>query len=120
MLKLLRPVIDIESRPARPLGGVGEEAPSERASIEPMVEERPRRPSREGALTLGEERAERIDLGIDFVDSVRKRAAAAGVVRFRAEAARATCEEEGIGGVCVPEGSWSTRRAVKGGLPGGE
>ena len=110
----------MESLPARPLGGVGDEASSERASIEPMVEERPRRPNRDGALTFGLERAERTERGIDLVDSVRKRAAVAGEVRFKASAARATWEAEGIGGVWVPGRSWPTRCAVKGGLPVGE
>lgn len=56
-----------------------------------------------GPPALGEERAERTDLGMDLVESFRKSDPEPGEARFRAVAARATCEAEGIGGVCVPD-----------------
>lgn len=114
MLKLLRPaVVEVEVLPLKPLG-VGEGLSSDLPPKEPIVDERPRSPSRLGGC--GEERADRTDRE----ESLRKRDPAPGEARFNDVAARATCEEEGSGGVCVPLSPPVYRRAVNGGLPVGE
>lgn len=96
MLKLLLPAVEVEFLPLAPLGGVGDPASSDRPPREPIVDERPRAPSRNGPLTCGEERAE----WIDFVESLRNKEPAPGEARFRVFAARAA---EGIGGVSAPD-----------------
>jgi hypothetical protein len=117
LLKLLLPAVDaVEFRPLAPLGGVGGAASSDRALKEPMVDERPRMPRRMGPPLCGDERAE----VMDFCESFRNKEPAPGEARFTAAAARATCDEEGTGGVCAPDPSWWRRRAVSGGLPVGE
>lgn len=116
MLKLLLPAVDIEVLPLGPPGGVGDPASSDRASNEPIVDERPRSPKRAAPLLFPEEWAERDDL----YESLRRRVPEPGEAKFKAPAARATCDARGIGGVCAPESPWSTRRAVSGGLPGGD
>ena len=106
--------MEVEVLPLRPLGGVGEGLSSDMPPSEPMVEERPRRPARLGGW--GEERAERTDVD----ELLRKREPVPGEARFKELAAKATCEAEGKGGVCVPLSPSVYRRAVRGGLPVGE
>ena len=96
MLKLLRPaVVEVDVLPLGPPGGVGEPASSERPPIEPMVDERPLSPTRGWPLGFGDDRADRVDR----YESLRKREPEPGEGRFKAPAARATCDEEGTGGV---------------------
>ena len=89
-------MVDVEFLPLRPLGGVGDGLSSDTPPNEPIVEERPRNPIRLGGC--GEDRAERTDLD----ESLRKREPAPGEARFNEVAAKATCEADGNGGVCVP------------------
>lgn len=104
----------MEVLPLRPLGGVGEGLSSDLPPSEPIVEDRPRNPMRLGGC--GEERAERADLE----ESLRYSEPRPGEPKFSEFAARATCDAEGSGGVCVPFSPSVNRRAVRGGLPVGE
>jgi len=116
LLKLLLPAVEVEFLPLGPPGGVGEPAPSDRPPIDPMVDERPLSPMRAEPLLFGEVRADRVDL----YESLRKRVPGPDEAKFKAPAARATCDAEGTGGVCAPDSPWVKRRAVKGGLSVGE
>jgi hypothetical protein len=116
LLKLLLPAVEVEVLPLGPPGGVGDPASSDRAPNEPIVDERPLSPKCGWPLLFPVERAERVDL----YESLRKRVPEPGEAKFKAPAARATCDAVGTGGVCVPGSPLSTRRAVNGGLPVGE
>lgn len=67
LLKLVRPVVEVELRPVWPNGGVGESSSSDLPPSDPIVEERPRRFSRAGGAKEGDDLAERADV----VESLR-------------------------------------------------
>jgi hypothetical protein len=90
--------VDVDVLPLPKCGGVGGGASSERPPKDPMVADRPLSPRRIGAPPCGEEREERTDA----VESVRSKAPTPGEARFIEDAARATWDGEGIGGVLAP------------------
>lgn len=105
-----RPAVDDEFLPLVAYGGVPSGSSSDiPPPSEPIVEARPRRPSRFGLTAFGEERADSMDL----VESFRMSTPAADEDKFMLEAVRATCDGEGMGdGLDALSGWWM---AVSGG-----
>lgn len=90
-LKLGRPAVDVEFRPLKGSGGVGDGA-SDLPPMDPMVEERPLSARRMGLDEFGDDCDERTER----TESLRN-SPVAGEARFMDAAASATCEELGIG-----------------------
>lgn len=88
LLKLALPVVDVESRPSCPWGGVGGGSSSDLPPTEPMVEERFRSPTFAGGAKECEDRAERAE----FVESFLKRLGSAWDAPLTADES-AECDE---------------------------